>query len=152
MGPDQPTNPLYSGHRMKLGVMAFNCSHGSSITTVDEAWQLSWPETEEIVKMADAARLEALLPVGRWRGYGGPTNFNNATFESFTWAAGIGAITSHIGVFATCHVPLFNPVMAAKMATTVDHVTRGRFCLNVVCGWFKGEFDMFDVEMRNHDE
>ena len=72
MGPVQPTNPLYSGHRMKLGVMAFNCSHGSSITTVDEAWQLSWPETEEIVKMADAARLEALLPVGRWRGYGGP--------------------------------------------------------------------------------
>jgi len=146
------SNPLYSDHKMKLGVMAFNCSHGSSITTVDEAWQLSWPETEIVAKMADDAGLEALLPVGRWRGYGGPTNFNNATFESFTWAASLSAITKQIGVFATCHVPLINPVMVAKMATTIDHASRGRFCLNVVCGWFKGEFDMFGVPMRSHDE
>ena len=152
MNSANTTNPLFSSHRMKIGVMAFNCSHGSTITTVDEAWKLSWPDTEDIARMADEARLEVLLPVGRWRGYGGATNFNNATFESFTWAAALGAITQHIGVFATCHVPLINPVMAAKMATTIDHASRGRFCLNVVCGWFKGEFDMFDVEMRDHDE
>lgn len=146
------TNPLFSDNRMKLGVMAFNCSHGSTITTVDEAWDLNWPDTEEIARMADRAGLEVLLPVGRWRGYGGPSNFNNATFESFTWAASLGAITDYISVFATCHAPLMHPVMAAKMATTVDHVSNGRFSLNVVCGWFKDEFDMFGAEMRPHDE
>ena len=31
---------LFGGNRMKLGVMAFNCSHGSTITTVPEAWKL----------------------------------------------------------------------------------------------------------------
>ena len=148
----QHTNPLYNSNRMKLGVMAFNCSHGSTITTVEEAWQLNWPDTKDIAIMSDKARFEVLLPVGRWRGYGGVTNFNNATYESFTWASSIGAITDYIGVFATCHVPLVNPVMAAKMATTVDHVTSGRFCLNVVCGWFKDEFDMFGAEWRLHDE
>jgi hypothetical protein len=30
---------------MKLGVMAFNCSHGSTITTVPEAWKLNWNDT-----------------------------------------------------------------------------------------------------------
>lgn len=32
---------LFGGNRMKLGVMAFNCSHGSTITTVPEAWTLN---------------------------------------------------------------------------------------------------------------
>jgi alkanesulfonate monooxygenase SsuD/methylene tetrahydromethanopterin reductase-like flavin-dependent oxidoreductase (luciferase family) len=145
-------NPLYRDHRMKLGVMAFNCSHGSSITTAEGAWTMTWPETVELARMCDRAGMEVLLPVGRWRGYGGPSNFNNRTFESFTWAAGLGCVTEQIGVFATCHVPLVHPVMAAKMAATIDHQTNGRFCLNVVCGWFKDEFDMFGAEWRLHDE
>jgi FMNH2-dependent dimethyl sulfone monooxygenase len=145
-------NPLYRDNRMNLGVMAFNCSHGSTITTAEGAWEMTWPETAELAQIADKAGMEVLLPVGRWRGYGGPTNFNNRTFEAFTWAASVGAITKQIGVFATTHVPLVHPVMAAKMAATIDHVTGGRFCLNVVCGWFKDEFDMFGADMRHHDE
>ena len=82
---------LFGGNRMKLGVMAFNCSHGSTITTVPEAWQLNWPDTKDIAQAVDRSGMEALLPVGRWKGYGGPSNFNNCTFESFTWASAIGA-------------------------------------------------------------
>jgi dimethylsulfone monooxygenase len=40
----------------------------------------------------------------------------------------------------------------AKMSSTVDHVTNGRFALNIVCGWFKNEFDMFGAHMRPHDD
>ncbi len=65
------TNPLYRDHRMKLGVMAFNCSHGSSITTAEGAWRMTWPETVELAQLCDNAGMEVLLPVGRWRGYGG---------------------------------------------------------------------------------
>ena len=91
------TNPLYSENRMKLGAMAFNCSHGSTITSAEGAWEMNWPDTKDVVRMADGAGLEALLPVGRWKGYGGPTNFNNRTFESFTWAAGVGALCTAAG-------------------------------------------------------
>ena len=42
--------------------------------------------------------------------------------------------------------------MVAKMAATIDHVTNGRFAMNVVCGWFKNEFDMFGAHMRPHDD
>src|SRR5262249_24229204 len=63
---------LFGGNRMKLGVMAFNCSHGSTITTVPEAWKLNWPDTKDIAQAVDRAGMEALLPVGRWKGYGGP--------------------------------------------------------------------------------
>jgi alkanesulfonate monooxygenase SsuD/methylene tetrahydromethanopterin reductase-like flavin-dependent oxidoreductase (luciferase family) len=143
---------LFGGNRMKLGVMAFNCSQGSTITTVPEAWNLDWNDTVEIAQAVDRSGMEAILPVGRWRGYGGPSNFNATTFESFTWAAALGALTSYVTVLATCHVPLVHPLMVAKMSSTIDHVTRGRFALNIVCGWFKNEFDMFGANMRPHDD
>src|ERR1700683_3012877 len=66
---------LFGGNRMKLGVMAFNCSHGSTITTVPEAWKLNWADTADIAQAVDRAGMEALLPVGRWRGYRGPSSF-----------------------------------------------------------------------------
>ena len=143
---------LFGGNRMKLGVMAFNCSHGSTITNVPEAWKLDWADTVEIAQGVDQSGMEAILPVGRWRGYGGPSDFNSTTYESFTWASALGALTNYVTVLATCHVPLVHPLMVAKMSSTIDHVTRGRFALNIVCGWFKDEFDMFGAHMRPHDD
>ncbi len=151
MDATPPLNPLYGPNRLKLGVMAFNCSGGSTVTTAPEAWPMTWPDNVALARLADEAGFEALLPVGRWKGYGGPSNFNNRTFEAFTWAAGIAAVTQRIAVLATVHAPLVHPVAAAKQAATVDHISNGRFVLNVVCGWFKNEFEMFGAEWRAHD-
>ena len=145
-------NRLFGGNRMKLGVMAFNCSHGSTITMVPEAWILDWNSTLEVAQAVDCSGMEAILPVGRWRGYGGPSDFNGAAYESFTWASALGASTRYVTVLATCHVPLVHPLMVAKMSSTIDHVTNGRFALNIVCGWFKNEFDMFGALLRPHDD
>ena len=138
---------------MKLGVMAINCSHGSTITTVPEAWKLSWSDTVDIAQAVDRAGMEALL---RRSDAGAATADRpisiSTTYESFTWASALGALTKHVTVLATCHVPLVHPLMVAKMASTIDHVTNGRFALNVVCGWFKNEFDMFGAQMRPHDD
>jgi len=146
-----PPNPIFNANRVKLGVMAFNCSHGSTVTTVPEAWPMTWEGNLALARLADAAGFEALLPVGRWKGYGGASNFNHRSFETFTWAAAVGAMTRHAAILATAHAPLVHPVTAAKQAATIDHVTGGRFVLNLVCGWFKDEFEMFGAEWRDHD-
>src|SRR6202161_3856023 len=86
---------------------------------------------------------EALVPIGRWHGFGGVTNFNGPGFECFSWAAAIGASTHYSGIFATSHVPTIHPVMAAKQAATIDHVTGGRFALNIVTGWDPPENEKF---------
>jgi dimethylsulfone monooxygenase len=145
------SHPLHSANRLKLGIMAFNCSHGSTVTTAAGAWVLNWADSVALAQMADAAGMETLLPVGRWKGYGGATNFNGQSFEAFTWAAGLGASTKRISVIATVHAPMVHPVMAAKQAATVDHITGGRFVLNLVCGWNKPEFEMFGAALRDHD-
>src|SRR5260370_34529768 len=94
---------------------------------------------------------EAIVPVARWRGFGGATNFNGESFETFSWAAGIGASTKYPAIFSTSHVPAVHPVMAAKQCTTIDHITGGRFCLNIVTGWERREVEVFEGALLGNE-
>jgi len=145
------TNPLYNGRKLKLGTFDTNLNGGCTMSTIDGTLKADWPSTLTLAKMADEMEFEAIVPVARWRGFGGLTNYNGSGFETYTWAAGLGASTKYSTVFATSHVPVVHPIMAAKQATTIDHITGGRFCLNVVTGWHKTEFEMFGTPMRDHD-
>ncbi len=145
------TAALYNANRLKLAIFGLNCDYGCTITTAEGRWELSWPATLRVAALADAAGIEALVPIARWRGFGGVTNFNGATFETYTWAAGLGAVTRYTMVFCTSHVPTIHPLVAAKQATTVDHISNGRFGLNVVCGWARPELEMFGGTVMDHE-
>jgi len=146
------SNALHGGNRFKLGLFGLNVDNACAITTIDGVFRPTWPNVRTLTALADAAGFEALVPVARWRGFGGATNFNGACFETFTWAAGVGGATERAAVFATSHVPTLHPIVAAKQATTVDHITNGRFALNIVCGWFEPELEMFGAPIMEHDE
>ena len=147
----QRTNPLFNDRKLKLGTFCSNLDYGCAISTIPGTLRISWPNTLALAKLADEMSFEALVPVGRWRGFGGKTNFNGAGFESYTWAAGIGALTRNSAVFATSHVPTVHPIMAAKQGATIDHITGGRFVLNLVTGWNKPEIEMFGNDLAEHD-
>jgi FMNH2-dependent dimethyl sulfone monooxygenase len=148
----QAQNPLFNQRKLKLGTFSSNLSHGCAISKIEGTLKADWESTSTLAAMSEDMDFEALVPVGRWKGFGGETNFNGAGFESFTWAAGIGAQTKKAGVFATSHVPTVHPVLAAKQAATIDHITRGRFSLNIVTGWYRPEIEMFGEPQMDHDE
>ncbi len=139
-------------NKLSLGLFGANCSGGLAITTVPERWDASWENVQAAARMADDAGIEFMLPLGRWKGYGGETDHNGSNFETLTWATGILASTKNIMAFGTVHVSLFNPVVAAKQMVTADHVGQGRFGLNIVCGWNSDEFDMLGIDLTLHDE
>jgi FMNH2-dependent dimethyl sulfone monooxygenase len=144
------TNPLFNGRTFGLGTFCTNLSGGCTISSAQGILEMTWPNTSTLARLADEMEFEALVPVGRWKGFGGETNFNGDGFEAYTWAAGIGAETRNSGVFATSHVPTVHPCMAAKQGMTVDHITGGRFTLNVVCGWYEPEIEMFGAPLMDH--
>jgi alkanesulfonate monooxygenase SsuD/methylene tetrahydromethanopterin reductase-like flavin-dependent oxidoreductase (luciferase family) len=139
------THPLADRRGFKLGVFSLNADGGLAITTVPERWRASWDDNRAAATIADEAGLDFLLPIARWKGFGGETRAREHSFETFTWAAAIAAVTRRIAVFATVHVPLVHPVYAAKALATVDHVSGGRAGLNIVVGWNPAEFAMFGV-------
>jgi alkanesulfonate monooxygenase SsuD/methylene tetrahydromethanopterin reductase-like flavin-dependent oxidoreductase (luciferase family) len=143
---------MYNGNPLKIGLFGANCSSGRSATMVAERWSASWPDCLRLARMAEAAGLDFMLPIARWKGYGGATDFHGTSLETMTWAAGLLAATERITVFGTVHAPLFNPLIAAKEFVTADHIGEGRFGLNLVVGWNEGEFEMFGVSQREHEE
>ena len=141
---------MYNGNAFKIGLFGANCSSGRSANKLPERWTASWPDCLKLAKMGDEAGIDFMLPIGRWKGYGGETGYQDATLETVTWACGLLAATKRITVFGTVHAPLFHPIIAAKQMVTADHIGEGRFGLNIVVGWNEDEFEMFGVQQREH--
>lgn len=137
---------MYSENKLKLGLFGANCSSGRAVTRAAERWQADWDSCLRVAELADEAGIDFMLPIGRWKGYGGETDFQGTTLETVTWACGLLARTRRITVFGTVHAPLLHPIIAAKEFVTADHIGHGRFGLNIVVGWNEGEFDMFGVK------
>jgi len=146
------TNPLFGPRKLKLGSFCSNVSNAGTMSSMEGVYDLDWPNASRVAQLADAMDFEAIVPIARWRGFGGVTDFNGASFEPLTFAAAMGAQTRSPAVFATTHVPAIHPVMAAKQATTIDHISGGRFALNVVTGWNRREIELFGSPLLEHDQ
>lgn len=141
------THPMHGPNKFKLGLFAMNSDGGMTLTKVPERWPALWNEIVEVAQMADRAGIEFILPIARWKGFGGAMNSREWSFETFTFAAGLAAATQNIAVFSTVHVPMVHPVFATKALTTIDHISNGRAGLNIVCGWNPEEFNMFGLSV-----
>ncbi len=143
-------NPMFGQNPFKLGLFRMNCEGGLCITRAPSKWQAKWEEILATARIADDAGLELILPLARWRGYGGTQDNAAKSFEAITQGAGLAAATKNIAVFVNVHVPLVHPVFAAKAVATIDHISGGRAGIKIVCGWNKQEFDMFGAELIDH--
>ncbi len=143
---------MYDKHPFKLGLFGANCSSGRAANILPERWLADWESCQKMAQIADTGGIDFILPIGRWKGYGGQTDFQGTSFETITWATGLLAQTKKLTVFGTVHAPLFNPMVAAKQIVTADHVGRGRFGLNIVVGWNEPEFQMSGINQREHGD
>ena len=138
---------FFGDNRFKFGVFGINCAGGMTPSRAPERWRAEWSEIVEVSRMADEAGVEFLLPIAKWHGLGGKANMWGRSFETFTQAAALGALTRNAYVFVTAHVSLLTPAFAAKAIATIDHVTGGRAGLNIVCGWNPDEFGPHGIRL-----
>ncbi|KAH8655211.1 luciferase-like protein, subgroup [Xylariales sp. PMI_506] len=149
----ETTNSMFAEGQFLLGTFSTNCNSGMSVTKVPERWVNSWENNLTIAKMLDAAGIEFMLPIARWIGYGGETNFHGDVLETMTWATGLLAHTKNINVIATMHTTANHPVVVAKQMATVDQISNGRIGLNIVAGWNKPEYEALGLELpAAHEE
>lgn len=138
---------MFAAGQFLLGTFASNCSSGMSVTKVPNRWVSSWDNNLKLARLLDAAGIDFMLPIARWIGYGGETNFHGNVLETMTWAAGLLASTENINVFATIHTAANHPVVVAKQIATIDQISRGRIGLNIVAGWNQPEYEALGLDL-----
>ncbi|TQM01784.1 LLM class flavin-dependent oxidoreductase [Pseudonocardia kunmingensis] len=149
--PRTTAGPLFADTGLKLGVFGLNVTSAGAVTASPERHEIDWDQNVRLVQLAEEAGFEAAIPFSRWRGFEGRTDPWGRSFDPYTWAAALAALTSRITLFATSHCLTVSPVMAAKQIATIDAISGGRVGLNVVAGWFAKELRMFGVEALDHE-
>jgi len=137
---------------LQLGLFMPNCSSlysFSSYKPVPDDW--TFRSNKAIAIAAEEAGFNFLFPLGKWRGFGGTTDLGGLSLETTTWASALLAVTERIKIYSTVHVPMFHPLVIAKMGATLDHIGNGRWGLNVVSG-FSSEINQIGTELLPHDE
>jgi FMNH2-dependent dimethyl sulfone monooxygenase len=143
-------NPMRGSNRLKLGV--FGVNGGAAFTNHPDRFQATWDNNARIAKMADRLGIEALVSASRWKAFAKDNHYSGDLLETFTWAAAAAAITERISIMSTVHLSVVHPIIAAKCSATVDLISKGRFGLNLVCGWYREEMEMFGDAMYGHDD
>ncbi len=75
--------------------------------------------------------------------------FSSIFYDPFILLTAIGAKTKNIRLGTSAVVlPYRNPVVVAKMLTTLDTLSEGRLIFGVVPGWLKEEFDALNANFK----
>lgn len=86
--------------------------------------------------------------------FNSPVHTPDGPFENFTLMTAIGAATKRTRLaWAMLNVGFRHPAVLAKMLATLDHVTKGRVICALGSGWFKEEYEAYNLPLLDdHDE
>ncbi|QHS21935.1 LLM class flavin-dependent oxidoreductase [Virgibacillus sp. MSP4-1] len=74
------------------------------------------------------------------------------SLEAWTTAAALAAVTEKIEIMTAVRPGFHHPAVTAKQAANIDHISKGRFTLNIVSGWWEGESRQYGGSFTRHDE
>ena len=93
---------MHGNNKLQIGLFGVNCSSGRAVTLVPERWSGSWADNKRLAMMADQAGIDFLLPIGRWKGYGGETDEWYEPSIATTWSC---VIRRSVCCCPTCGLP-----------------------------------------------
>ncbi len=130
---------------MDLGIFIPIGNNGWMMSENAPQYMPSFELNRAVAERAEASGYDFLLSMVKLRGFGGKTEFWDHNLESFTLMSGLAAVTSKINLFASVALPTLHPAMVARMASTIDDISGGRFGINIVSGWNQSEYAQMNV-------
>src|SRR5689334_760196 len=133
---------------IKFAYWVPNVSGGLVISNIEQrtSWDIDY--NRKLARLAEENGFDyALSQIRFTAGYGAEFQHEPVSFTHALLAA-----TERLKVIAALLPGPWNPALAAKQLATIDILTGGRVAVNVVSGWFKGEFRAIGEPWLEHDE
>lgn len=133
---------------VKFAYWVPNVSGGLVTSDIEQRTDWGYAYNKKLAQTAENNGFEyALSQVRYMASYG--AEFQH---ESTSFSLALLLATERLKVIAAVHPGLWHPGVLAKLGATADHLSEGRFAVNVVSGWFKGEFTALGEHWLDHDE
>nr|WP_242402218.1 dimethyl sulfone monooxygenase SfnG [Methylophilus sp. OH31] len=139
---------MMSTENIKFAYWVPNVSGGLVVSNIEQrtSWDIDY--NRRLAQIAENAGFEyALSQIRFTAGYGAEFQHESVSFSHALLAA-----TTKLKVIAAILPGPWNPVLAAKQLATIDILTEGRVAVNIVSGWFRGEFTAIGEHWLDHDE
>ena len=130
---------------MEIGVFIPIGNNGWLISEAAPQYMPSFDLNREVTLRAEHYGFDFALSMIKLRGFGGKTEFWDHNLESFTLMAGLAAVTTRIRLFATAATLVMPPAIVARMVSTIDSISHGRFGLNLITGWQRPEYSQMGL-------
>lgn len=133
---------------LKFAYWVPNVSGGLVISSVEQrtGWDVDY--NRKLAQIAERSGFEyALSQIRFTAGYGADNQHESVSFSHALLAA-----TEKLRVIAAVLPGPWHPALLAKQIATISHITNGRIDVNIVSGWFRGEFSAIGEPWLDHDE
>ncbi|MBO0839833.1 MAG: dimethyl sulfone monooxygenase SfnG [Sciscionella sp.] len=125
-----------------------NVSGGLVVSKIEQRTDWGYDYNKKLAILAENNGFDyALSQVRYMASYGAAYQHESTGFSLALLLA-----TQRLKVIAAVHPGLWHPAVLAKLVATADHLSGGRAAVNVVSGWFKGEFTALGEPWLEHDE
>ncbi|MCB4811227.1 dimethyl sulfone monooxygenase SfnG [Methylovorus menthalis] len=134
---------------IKFAYWVPNVSGGLVVSNIEQRTSWDFEYNKKLAQIAEKAGFEyALSQIRFTAGYGAEYQHESVSFSHALLAA-----TEKLNVIAAILPGPWDPAVVAKQIATIDHLTGGgRVAVNIVSGWFKGEFVAIGQPWLEHDE
>jgi dimethylsulfone monooxygenase len=153
--PDSPLAQIVK-QPMLLGLFLPIQSGGWSPSSLPRSTSWNFDYNARLTQRAEELGFDLVFGLAQWMGKGGTggaIHFREQSLDPFITATSLAAITKRIMLISTIHILYgsWHPLYLAKFGATIDHISRGRWGLNVVTGFVPSEARMFGNEQIAHD-
>ena len=125
-----------------------NVSGGLVISTIPQRTSWDAAYNRKLAQIAEDAGFDyALTQIRFTAGYGAEYQH-----ESVAFSHALLASTTKLKVIAALLPGPWHPTLAAKQIATISELTENRIAINLVSGWFSGEFRAIGEPWLDHDE
>jgi FMNH2-dependent dimethyl sulfone monooxygenase len=133
---------------IKFAYWVPNVSGGLVVSNIEQRTDWGYDYNRKLAVLAENRGFDyALSQVRYMASYGAEYQHESTSFSLALLLA-----TERLKVIAAVHPGLWHPGVLAKLVATADHLSNGRVAVNVVSGWFKGEFTALGEPWLEHDE